>query len=167
MISCIWPIFAFFSPFVFLDIAQIMSLSKYLLCDSFYLYSSSSCSLVKSLLPSCVGGYKYLYTGNLSRQVRCACLDEVMSLYPSVHLFKCSSRMMVIPPRSILGCLVAFRRHWQSNTLWKWLIADQIVDFFQQLFWSLCVNVPGFKVAFCRPDCMIRWEDDRYMSNRG
>lgn len=34
-------------------------------------------------------GYKYLYTGNLSRQVRCTCSDEVMSLNPPVHLLKC------------------------------------------------------------------------------
>lgn len=38
-----------------------------------------SWTLVKSLLFLCVGGYKYLYTGNLSRQVRCTCWDEVMS----------------------------------------------------------------------------------------
>ena len=65
--------------------------------------TSSSYSLVKSLLFSCVGGYKYQYTGNLSRQVRCTRWDEVMSLYPLVHLFKCSPRTMVIPPKSIMS----------------------------------------------------------------
>lgn len=65
MMSCIWSILPF-------CIGQITSLSN-VFSMTFYLYGSSSCSLVKSLLFSCVGGYKYLYTGNLSRQVRRSC----------------------------------------------------------------------------------------------
>lgn len=78
-------------------------------CDS---CASSFWCLVKSLLFTCGGGYKYLYTGNRSRQVRCTWWDEVMSLYPPVHLFKCLSRMIVIPPRSISRCLVTFSHYW-------------------------------------------------------
>lgn len=64
---------------------------------------SSSCSLVKPFLFSWVSGYKYLYTGNLSRQVRCTCRDEVMSPYPPLHLFKCSSSVKAVPLRSIMS----------------------------------------------------------------
>lgn len=82
-----------------------------------------------------------------------------MSLYPWVHLFKCSSRMMAIPPRSISGCRAVFHHHWQSHPLCKWLTADQIVPlFFSRWFEGMCcVDVRGLWT--------IKWEDDRYMSS--
>lgn len=104
------------------------------------LCSSSSRSLVKPLLFSCVGGYKYLYTGNLSRQVRRTCWDEVMSLYPLVHLFKCSCKMMNIPPRSIMSAFFFFLM-FSSNHTWSMAINDsqhQIV-FFSAWFEASCL----------------------------
>lgn len=98
-------------------------------CDS---CASSFWCLVKSLLFTCGGGYKYLYTGNRSRQVRCTWWDEVMSLYPPVHLFKCLSRMIVIPPRSISRCLVTFSHYWLCGHR---LLTASACSFLQSWLW--------------------------------
>lgn len=67
----------------------------------FYLYSFKCANLEKSLLFSCIGGYKYLYMGNLSRQVRCT-LGWSRVTVSSAHLFKWACKKMNIPPRSIV-----------------------------------------------------------------
>lgn len=66
-----------------------------------YLYSFKCANLEKPLLFSCIGGYKYLYMGNLSRQVRCT-LGWSRVTVSAVHLFKWACKKMNIPPRSIM-----------------------------------------------------------------
>lgn len=55
------------------NVQPLIVLGTFCLRDPPPTLSPGTANLVKPSPYSCVGGYKYLYTGNLSRQVRRTC----------------------------------------------------------------------------------------------